>query len=87
MSQSQNTAIFKREIFLNIEKKRNSLAVKIAEKKGRWFTHFRFVFASLWKSKLLNPRSARYAWGLVLIREIKFPTNKWFRIVLTLYFL
>jgi hypothetical protein len=59
-------AIFKREIFLNIGKNRNSLAIKGAEKKGRWLTNLTFVFASLWKCKLLNPRSARcarYAWG------------------------
>jgi hypothetical protein len=52
-------AIFKREIFLNIEKNRNSLAVKIAEKKGRWLTNFRFFFC---QTKLQIPRCARYAW-------------------------
>jgi hypothetical protein len=42
-------AIFKREIFLNIGKKRNTLAINVAEKKVRWLTNFRFFFASLWK--------------------------------------
>jgi hypothetical protein len=42
-------AIFEREIFLNIEKNRNTLAIKSAEKKGRWLTNFRYFFASLWK--------------------------------------
>jgi hypothetical protein len=42
-------AIFKREIFLNIGKKRNRLAIKGAEKKGRWLTTLTFYFASLWK--------------------------------------
>jgi hypothetical protein len=34
--------IFEREIFLNIEKNRNTLPIKVAEKKGRWLTNFRF---------------------------------------------
>jgi hypothetical protein len=56
-------AIFKRENFLNIGKDRNTLAIKSAEKKGRLLIELTFFFASLWKCKLLNPRSARYAWG------------------------
>jgi hypothetical protein len=59
-------AIFKRENFLNIGKDRNTLAIKSAEKKCRLLTELTFFFASLWKCKLLNPRSARcarYAWG------------------------
>jgi hypothetical protein len=54
-------AIFKREIFLNIRKNRNSLTIKSAKKKDHWFTNLTFFFASLWKKA--NPRSARYAWG------------------------
>jgi hypothetical protein len=42
-------AIFKREIFLNIGKNRNSLAIKDAENKDHWFTNLTFFFASLWK--------------------------------------
>jgi hypothetical protein len=42
-------AIFKRENFLNIGKNQNTLAIKVAEKKGRWLTNFRYFFASLWK--------------------------------------
>jgi hypothetical protein len=42
-------AIFEREIFLNIGKNRNCLAIKGAEIKGDGITFFRFFFASLWK--------------------------------------
>jgi hypothetical protein len=38
----ESMAIFKREIFLNIGKNRNTLAIKVAEKKGRWLTNFCF---------------------------------------------
>jgi hypothetical protein len=62
-------AIFKREIFLNIGRNRKTLASKSAEKKGRWLTHFRFFFASLCKTKLLNPR---YAWEKFIIE--KYPS-------------
>jgi hypothetical protein len=41
--------IFKREIYLNIGKTRNSLAIMDAEKKDHWFTNLTFFFASLWK--------------------------------------
>jgi hypothetical protein len=63
-------AIVKRVNFLNIEKDRNTLAIKRAEKKGRLLTELTFFFAALWKCKLLNPRSARcarYAWGLAIL--------------------
>jgi hypothetical protein len=39
---SKTVAIFKREIFLNIGKNRNSLAIMGAEKKGRWLTNLTF---------------------------------------------
>jgi hypothetical protein len=42
-------AIFNLEIFLNIGKNRNSLAIKSAEKKRHELTIFRFYFASLCK--------------------------------------
>jgi hypothetical protein len=42
-------AILEREIFLNIGKNRNSLAIKSAEIKGDGITFVRFFFASIWK--------------------------------------
>jgi hypothetical protein len=71
-------AIFKRENFLNIGKDRNSLAIKSAEKKGRLLTELTLFFASLWKCKLLNPRSARcarYAWGQFLNFQLAATPN------------
>jgi hypothetical protein len=52
---SEAMAIFEGENFLNIGKKRNTLAIKSAEKKNRWLTNFRFFFASLWKKQTTNP--------------------------------
>jgi hypothetical protein len=49
-------AIFKREIFLNIEKNRNTLAIKSAEKKGRWLTNFRFFLPHYGKKQTTNPK-------------------------------
>jgi hypothetical protein len=57
-------AIFKRENFLNIGKNRTSLAVKIAEKKGRWLTYFCFFFAIIMEKQTTKPALRyRYAWG------------------------
>jgi hypothetical protein len=49
-------AIFKRENFLNIGKKRNSLAIKSVEKKGRWLTNFRFFLPHYGKMQTTNPK-------------------------------
>jgi hypothetical protein len=73
-------AIFKRDTFFNIGKKRNSLAIKGAEKKGHWFAKFGFFFASLYKkSKILN---SRYAWGPVLGSQVfsGFLFDEWLNI-------
>jgi hypothetical protein len=53
-----------RRIALNIEKNRNTQAIKSLENKTRWLTNFRFFLPDYGKSKLLNPRCARYAWVL-----------------------
>jgi hypothetical protein len=74
-------AIFRLVIFLNIGKNRNTLAIKVAEKKGRLLTNFRFFFAFcliMEKSKLLIPSSARYAWGIF------YTKNNYFRQKLTI---
>jgi hypothetical protein len=64
---AENSAIFNRMIALNIRKDRNSLAIKGVEKKYHLFTFFRFDFCLIMeKSKLLNPRCARYAWGQLI---------------------
>jgi hypothetical protein len=41
------------------EKTEQSIAIKSSLKKVLWLTKIAFF----WKSKLLNPRSTRYAWG------------------------
>jgi hypothetical protein len=56
-------AIFKRATFLIFRKKRNTLAIRSSEKKGRWLRKLTFFLPLYEKSKLLNPRSACYAWG------------------------
>jgi hypothetical protein len=48
-------AIFKREIFLNIGKNRNTLAIKVAEKKGRWLTNFRFFLPHYGEKQTTKP--------------------------------
>jgi hypothetical protein len=58
-------AIIEREIFLNIGKNWNTLAIKSAEKKRSLANKFSLFFCLIMeKSKLLIPSSARYAWGL-----------------------
>jgi hypothetical protein len=47
--------IFKREIFLNIGKNRNSLAIKDAEKKDYWFTNLTFFLPHYGKKQTTKP--------------------------------
>jgi hypothetical protein len=68
--------IFEREIFLNIGKNRNTLAIKSAEKKGDGITFFRFFLPHYGKKQTTKPalRSLRYnriEFNLFLIKKLK----------------